>query len=170
MYFQACAEYGPSAREDILKERPPLEELEKFDISNFTNHMVLSIGCGQAQKEVDPHKATHGGLLSYLLGSGNLIDVLMSSNSQLSHVNMEALFASRDAWENYLRIQLSVNEAVNELGSPGFVKNKTVVEALKSMDNSSPEVLQVYKEAGKFLAEVYRPLIKKFVTRMLDLQ
>jgi hypothetical protein len=128
--------------------------------------MVLSIGCGQTSKEVDPRDAPSGGLRSYLLGSGNLIDVLMSSSSQLSHVNMDALFASRDAWENYLRIQLSVNEH----GSPGFIKNKTIVEALSALDNASPDALEVYKEAGEYLAAVYRPLIKTFVKRMLDLE
>jgi patatin-like phospholipase/acyl hydrolase len=168
MYFQACAEYGGPS-DDILKERPSLEELEKFDISNFTNHMVLSIGCGQTQKEVDPKKAPSGGLLSYLMGSGNLIDVLMSSSSQLSHVNMEAIFASRDAWENYLRIQLSINEAFRESRAVGGINDKAIVQAMKSMDNASPEVLKIYKEAGMYLAEVYRPLIKRFVTRMLQL-
>jgi hypothetical protein len=172
MYFLACIGDGGKKKfglDDVFwKNRFSQTILDKFDVTQFPNHMVLSIGCGQTAKEVDSHKAPNGSLRSYIFRKGNLIDVLMSSNSQLSHANMDALFASRNAWKNYLRIQLSINDAVGKRRSPGFIQNKAIVDALSAMDDASEKALEVYKDAGEYLAKVYEPLIKRFVQRMLE--
>jgi len=167
-FFQACANFERVNKEaaSYADDTPPLSLLDLLGVSNFPQHMVLSIGCGQTTREVHPEQAPSG-LRSYFSNRGNLIDVLMSSNAQLSHANTDALFASQNSWENYLRVQLSVNKPAREEPSPGGINNKTLFDKLSRMDDTSPEALKVYKEAGEYLAEVYRPLIKKFVQRML---
>jgi hypothetical protein len=157
-YFQACAEHTGINKKALL---------DTLGTSKFPNHMVLSIGCGQIAMEVHPDDAPKG-LMSYIMGTGNLFDVLMSSNSQLSHAHTEALFAAGDAWENYLRIQLSVNKPARNEASPGEINNKIYMDKLGNMDDATPEALGVYEAIGRYLAFVYRPLIKKFVQQMLE--
>ena len=88
----------------------------------------------------------------------------MSTGAQISHVNLEAMFAAEDKLDNYLRIQLSVNEK----GEPGGITNDDIISALNVLDNSTDAALAVYEEVGNMLASVYKHDIERFVKTMLE--
>jgi hypothetical protein len=87
----------------------------------------------------------------------------MSTGAQISHVNLEAMFAAQGQLDHYLRIQLSVNEK----GEPGGITDEDVISSLSVLDDSTDAALAVYEEVGNMLASVYKHDIERFVEEML---
>lgn len=163
VYYATCAEF---LKDNMTFSPDRFRGSNSVNVEDFASQMVLSIGCGQLGKESHADAVKDVKIRDYLNPKsdiGNLIEVLMSTGAQISHVNLETLFATEKQLDHYLRIQLSANMR----GEPGGITNSTVIDALSVLDNSSDEAIDVYERIGKMLAEVYEHDMKEFVEEML---
>lgn len=135
------------------------------------DYAVLSIGCGAMFGLNSAEKmAKQDSVLDWVTGPSSLVDIMFNNSQSAHHAIVEGLFAAIAAKhkdpsliQQYMRIQVSVDQRAKP-GEAGYAA-PSVIKALSAMDD--PSQFEELMRIGKGLAELYRPLLVRFIQNYL---
>ena len=113
------------------------------------NLLILSLGTGSAPQNYNTYRLQKGGITQWAFP---LFDILLTSNSEITHHTMEVLFKRHQASHNYLRIQTDfVSLDYKEI----------------PLDARKPKEITMLCNLGLQLLENYKDAINTFSLRLI---